>query len=219
MEHKNTSVSFQRIVDLLVWASSTVALVFGVYHYTVLENAFIFWVSVIYVFGLFSIAPIFRSDTLLRRYGYRRFASIVELLLIVNLVINGWGALGWYRTWYHYDDFVHFATPAMITWGCGMWYTARIALRKQMTMLPKRAWLILLFALAISLLWEPLEFYGDQLLGTATYGQDGQVFDTWYDVLMDALGVLAGWFVFLHTRIPVLRWVQKVEQEKSFAVE
>jgi uncharacterized membrane protein YjdF len=127
----------------------------------------------------------------------------------VSLFLNGSGALGWYRTWYHYDDFVHFATPAMITWGAGMWYTARIALRKQMHTLPKRAWLILVVGLLISVIWEPLEFYGDQLLGTKTYGQADQAFDTYYDLLMDLLGVLTAWFIFLKTRIAVLRWVQK----------
>ncbi len=206
---RRTSISFKRIVDLLVWGTSGVALAFGVYHLTLLNSAFIFWSSVAYVIGLFSIAPIFHADMMLRRYSYQRLASIIELLLIASLVLNGCGALGWYRTVYHYDDFVHIATPAMITWGCGMWYTARIALRKQMHTLPKRAWFIVIFAVLISLLWEPLEFYGDQLLGTKTYGQADQAFDTWYDLLMDVVGVLIGWLVFLKTRVAVLRWVQK----------
>jgi hypothetical protein len=209
------SVSFKNIVDLLVWGTSGVALGLGVYNLQVLDNAFVFWSAVAYVVGLFSIAPIFRADTMLRRYSYQRLASVVELLLIINLVINGWGALGWYRTLQHYDDFVHFATPAMITWGCGMWYTARIALRKQMQTLPKRAWWILLFALTICLLWEPIEFYGDQLLGTQTYGQAGQVYDTWYDLLMDMLGVIVGWLIFLETRLPMLHWVQKIRNKKK----
>lgn len=203
------SVSLQRIVHLLVWGTSGVGLALGLYHLVVLDNAFIFWASVAYVVGLFSIVPIFHADSMLRRYSYQRFASVVEILLIASLFLNGSGALGWYRTSYHYDDLVHFATPAMITWGCGMWYTARIALRKQIRTLPKHAWFIVVFVLLLSVIWEPIELYGDQILGTKTYGQADQVLDTWYDLLMDFLGVLTGWFIFLKTRIPVLRWVQK----------
>jgi len=207
----STTLSFQRIVDLLVWGVSCVALVFGFYNITVLNNAFVFWCTIAYIIGLFSILPLFRSDAVLRRYGYRRLAAIIELLLTLSLVFNGIGSLGFYVTTVHYDDFVHLLTPATVTWGFGIWITARIALRDQIVALPRQVWKVVIIGLALAFVWEPVEFLTDMLLGTNTFGQDGQQFDTYYDLIMGVLGVCVGWIVFVYTRVRVLRWIQRGE--------
>lgn len=205
------SVSFEGVVDLLVWGVSCAGVIFALYKLQTYNDSFVLWSAIGYIIGLFSIIPIFRSDAALRRYGYKRLGSIIELLLAASLVFNGFGTLGWYLTTEHYDDFVHFITPAMITWGCGMWYVAHIALKDQVTTLPKKAWWVIAAALAVSLVWEPTEFITDKLLGTTTYGQPGQPLDTLYDITMDVLGVVTGWLVFLATRVRILRWIQRGE--------
>jgi glycopeptide antibiotics resistance protein len=207
----STSVSFQRIADGLVWGASCAALIFGFYKLRTYNDNFVFWSTVAYVIGLFCILPWFRSDNMLRRYGYKRLASTIELLLLASLIVNGYGTLGWYRTTVHYDDFVHFITPAMITWGAGIWYVSHVALKRQLTKLPRKAYWVIGIGLACGLLWEPLELLFDYLFATTTSGQAGQELDTLYDVIMDVLGVCAGWAVFLLTRVRMLKWIQRGE--------
>ena len=180
-------MSFVRIITGLVWGLQPFIFGIGLYHETVLDNAFIFGSSLVYMVALFSIPYIVR---------HKRLSSLMQALLIVNMLLNGFGAYGLYTITYHYDDMVHFLSPALLTWGICVWFA------------PKQLWRPAVFAIVIGLIWEPAEYYGDQIFSTRAYGQSGQPLDTLYDIMMDSFGVWLGLGVFWLTRRPVLNWVR-----------
>lgn len=182
-------MSFVRIVTGLVWALQPVILGFAIYHEVKLQNTFIFGSSLLYM-ALLLVVP-----WLIIRHN-RRLSSLIQLLLLTTVLLNGFGSFGWYWTTYHYDDVVHFLSPAIFTWGIAVWFA------------PKQLWRPALFTLLLSLIWEPFEYYVDLVFSTRTYGQPGQSLDTIYDLLMDSLGILFGLMVYHFTRRPVLAWLR-----------
>ncbi|HBY73524.1 MAG TPA: hypothetical protein DEG44_02405 [Candidatus Kerfeldbacteria bacterium] len=154
-----------------------------------MQNSFIFGSSIVYMVALL-IVP-----WLIIRHN-PRLSSVVQALLIATMVLNGFGAYGWYSSTLHYDDFVHFLSPALLTWGVCMWFK------------PHQLWYAAIFSIMTGLIWEPMEYFGDQIFSTRTYGQPGQPLDTAYDIVMDTLGVVFGLLVFRLTRRPVLAWIR-----------
>lgn len=180
-------MSFVRVITGVVWAIQPLILGFAIYHEVKLQNTFIFGSAIIYMVALLAVPFIVRQ---------KRLSSVIQTLLIANMMLNGLGAFGWYSTTYHYDDMVHFLSPAILMWGICLWFA------------PKQLWWAALFSIMIGFIWEPMEYYGDQILATRTYGQAGQPLDTVYDIIMDSLGVMFGLVVFQLTRRPVLAWLR-----------
>lgn len=178
-----------RIITGLVWALQPVILGFAIYHEVKLHNTFIFGSSLLYM-ALLLVVP-----WLIIRHN-RRLSSLVQLLLLTAVLLNGFGSFGWYWSTVHYDDLVHFLSPALFIWGIGVWFN------------PKQIWRLVVVTLLVGVIWEPLEYVIDQIFNTRTYGQPGQSLDTFYDVMMDSLGTLFGLVVYRFTHRPVLAWLQ-----------
>lgn len=185
-------ISFERIVRGLVWGVSGTSFLFGLYHWLVLDIPFIFGAAITYIIVLFCVP-------LLTQLG--RWGAVLQLLLMVNMLLNGWGAFGWYRTIYFYDDLVHFISPVVMMWGFSIWYCLKHGGNARIP------WGVVALALFIGFVWEPMEYYGDMFFLTKTYGQTDQPLDTVYDLIMDTSGVAFGYLVFLFTRHQTLRWV------------
>lgn len=187
------NTSFQRIMLGVAWGVAAFTLAFGLYFLFVIENKFIFGVAILEVIVL-SAGRLFIRD--------ERVLSLYRLMIVVNLVINGWGAFGWYRTLYFYDDFVHFSTPFIGVWIIFVWY----AHTYKTTKLP---WHLLATAIILGFVWELTEYYGDMIFNTETFGQANQPLDTAYDIMMDNLGILAGIGLYLLTRNSLGRWLSR----------
>ncbi len=185
-------ISFERVVRGLVWGVALASFLFGLYHWLVLDIPFVFGAAITYIIVLFWIPWLTSS---------RRWGAMLQVLLMVNMILNGWGAFGWYRTFYFYDDLVHFISPVVMMWGFSIWYCLKHGGNARIP------WKIVALALFIGFIWEPMEYYGDMLLASKTYGQAGQPLDTVYDLVMDTSGVAAGYVVFLFTRHAALRWI------------
>lgn len=171
-----------------MWGLQPFILGFAIYHQVELDNTFIFASSLVYMAALLIIPTVIMRDQ-------PRLRSVIQALLITNMLLNGFGAYGWYSTTFHYDDVVHFLSPAILVWGVCVWFR------------PRQMWKAVFFSILVGLVWEPMEYFGDQLLSTHTYGQPGQPLDTVYDIIMDTLGVIGGIMLFQLTRRPVLAWV------------
>lgn len=185
-------IAFERVIHGLVWGVSLTSFSFGLYHWLVLDIPFIFGAAITYIIVLLCIPWLTSS---------KRWGAVLQGLLMVNMILNGWGAFGWYRTIYFYDDLVHFISPVVMMWGFSIWYCLKHGGHA------KIPWKVVALALFIGFIWEPMEYYGDRLFATKTYGQADQPLDTVYDLVMDTTGVAVGYLVFLCTRHPVLRWI------------
>lgn len=188
-----TQTSFQRIMLGLTWGVAVCTFGFGLYFLFEVDNAFIFGSALLYIIVLGGVRLFVHNERILALY---------RLMIVVNLVINGWGAFGWYRTLYYYDDFVHFSTPFIAVWIVFVWY----AYTYRTTKLP---WLLLATSVILGFVWELTEYYGDMVFNTETFGQADQPFDTMYDIIMDNFGILAGISLYLLTRKRLVRWLDR----------
>lgn len=195
--HKElTQTSFQRVMRGLTWGVALATFLFGLYFLLVVDNTFIFGSSILYIIILVGVRLFLRDE---------RLVALYRLMIIVNLVFNGWGAFGWYRTLYFYDDFVHFSTPFIGVWIIFVWYAHTYKTAK----LP---WYLIVGAIILGFVWELTEYYGDQIFNTETFGQADQPLDTVYDIIMDICGIMAGMGLYLLTRNRLLRWLSRPQE-------
>lgn len=179
---------FIRCVNVLVWLSSLVGVGFGIYHHVKIYDPFVLVSAMIYV------AIVIATRWL---HPNRKLTAIFQIFLIVNMVLNGLGTNGLYRTSLHYDDLVHFTSPAMLMFAGLLWQDIR----------RKPFWPAVVFTIVVSFGWEPTEIVLDAVLKTHTYGQEGQDLDTVYDIIMDISGIGAVAIVFYRWRTQIMRWL------------
>jgi uncharacterized membrane protein YjdF len=180
---------FIGLVNVIVALGSLVAIGFGIYHHLTIYDPFVLVSSIIYVLVVVGTRWL---------HPNRRVTAILQLCLVINMILNGMGTASLYRTSYHYDDLVHFISPAMLTYVGAMW----LALKH------KPVWPAIVFAAVISLGWEPVEIFFDAVFGTQTVGQWNQPLDTRYDLIVDTLGIVVAAIVFFKTKVRLLRWLQ-----------
>lgn len=134
------------------------------------------------------VAPLFihmRTKWRERITGSER--GIFEILLAIMLAGNGIGALGFYRSLQYYDMALHFFYPILS--GVCVAILLHGLYRQKIT--PNQLALRTISTIAfLVLLWEGYEWSGDTFLGTQMLGQEGEQFDTVYDVLAGMLALV-----------------------------
>lgn len=201
-----SNLSVYRIFEGVAWGVSLATLVFAGLLFTTLENVHNGAGALVYVVVL-AVIPrlvrwIFPRQSPLTQ---KHLIMLTQGLVLMNLILNGWGSLGWYGTSYNYDDIVHFMSPVGLVYVAAIWY--QVYQRNKSTQVALQfPWVAMGFTAIISLIWEPTEYYGDRLVGSQTYGQIGQPLDTVYDLIADAFGILCGASLYWWTRHASLRW-------------
>lgn len=200
--------AFERIVFGVSAGIFLCTPVFGAYAWVVADLAFVFGSALVYL-GVAMALPY-----LLRRFlpidpsfRFSRILALSYAALCTNIVLNGLGALGWYRISYYYDDSVHFLTPVVGTIMFTVWYLVRFP------SVTSRGYAYAINAMAavvfvLSVLWEPSEIVIDAAFGVKTYGQEGQALDTLYDILMDCAGILAARVYIEYRGRALLNWLR-----------
>ncbi len=182
-------ISFTRVVSGIVWIGSAVAIVFGIYHHLKIYDPFVLVSACIYVLVVVSTQW---------AHPNRKLTALLQLFMIVNMILNGFGTNGLYRTSLHYDDLVHFLSPAFLMFAGLMWQRIR----------QRPLWVAVVFSILISVGWEPTEIAFDYYFKTHTYGQTGQDLDTVYDIIMDLSGIIVAGLVYWKWEQPLLRWLR-----------
>lgn len=181
-------MTFIRVANVLVALGALVAIGFGIYHHLTIYDPFVLVSAIIYVLIVIGTRWLHHN---------RKLTALLQLFLIINMILNGFGTFSFYRTLYYYDDVVHFISPAMLTYAGGVWLSLR----------HKPLWPGVIFALAISIGWEPIEIFFDAVFGTQTVGQWNQPFDTWYDLIADVFGIITAAILFAKTKGRFLQWL------------
>lgn len=132
-------------------------------------------------------------DGLERRHGHELHAGLV-LWIVTAALLHAVGALGPYETVGWYDQIAHAVSAALVA-GVGYALVAAIDRDHQQIVIPPRlrAVFVLVFVLAIGVLWEIGEFAAGGLAsivgGSPVLAQYG-VADVALDILFDAVGGL-----------------------------
>lgn len=127
-------------------------------------------------------------------------------ILALALVLNGIGALGFYRTLDHYDLVLHFINPLFGAWVISIIIASYLRKHRKYSLLRVHFWTALVVT-TLMLLWELWEFSGDTFFGTSMFGQVGERFDTELDL---AAGMLAICVVILFNQLllnRILKWI------------
>ncbi len=124
----------------------------------------------------------------------------LQTIIILTVVINGAGALGLYKLYlvgFEYDKFVHFFIPFLFMLGWVTLFTDFFdkSFRKALG-------LTVFFVLLGGFAWELFELLADRAFGTEMLGYYGLEVgrDTIIDIIMNALGTLAGVIVIVLRR-------------------
>lgn len=119
-----------------------------------------------------------------------KLIAFIEILALIAMILSWIGSFGPYRWGFGYDSFVHFVASALL---------AVIIVSILFAVIPvfqKHTWSVILIVATLTLLGgvinELFELFGDQLLGTAMYGEAGQPNDTILDYGYDVGGALVG---------------------------
>ncbi len=139
------------------------------------------------IFAMLILLPevVFRP----RNSQQRKARDHFQLTMALCLVLSGAGELGlWqlYRVGFQYDKLVHIVTPALLTFSfisfISEWWNIEV---KRLEVR------VALFVLGISIMWEGIEFYSDQIFGTQLFGVYGTQIsaDTLLDIACNILGI------------------------------
>lgn len=135
--------------------------------------------------------------------------NMAEMLTAFLLVLNGLGALGFYRTTQYYDLALHIINPFFITIVLSILIAEYLQSRKKYSLLRVQMWAVIAVFGSV-FLWEIWEFWGDQVFGTEMFGQDGEWYeDTISDVLGGFLGIAAALFFNTFYLKYLLSWLHK----------
>jgi len=149
--------------------------------------------SLAFVSGVLIYLPgvLFRS----KDENKNRALTSMQIVIAISLFINGAGGLGLYKLYQYgipYDKFTHFVTPLLFVIGLFNFIKNRFS-KSEKTAILISAGLVLLGAV----LWEFLEALSDKAIGTNLLGggTGGVFWDTFWDTVMNILGVGVGIFV------------------------
>jgi len=134
-----------------------------------------------------------------------RLVAMIEILAAIGMTLSWIGAFGLYRWGFGYDSFVHFSASVLL---------AVIIVSLVYTLFPffrTHTWSVILIVATLTLLGgvinELFELFGDQLLGTAMYGEVGQPNDTILDYGYDVAGALVGSILGVIFRHRIIKFV------------
>lgn len=158
--------------------------------WTIDQSAFRPVVAVLSGLSLFVPRLLF-THTMLKKHLHMRALLYLENAWMVLILLNTFGSLSFYYTTQYYDMILHFVDPIiggfMIALLVAAWeehdgeYTESYV-----------AYMTLAITFVIIFVWEAYEFYGDMWFGTQMFGQEGEPFDTFYDIVA---GVAALFFL------------------------
>jgi len=146
------------------------------------------------VSAIFMISPriIFRKPG-----GRQREHALLKLQFIITfaLIINGLGGLGLYKLYQYdipYDKFTHLVTSFIFV--IGLSYFIRVWFGKNIITSISISSILVLFG---AITWEFLEALSDRVVGTNLLGggTGGIFWDTFWDSVMNLLGISLGIFV------------------------
>jgi hypothetical protein len=132
--------------------------------------------------------------------GQSKAREQLQVHVALSLALSGAGELGLWQLYligFEYDKMVHILIPALLTYAFSRFIYTWWETPWKKTVI--RTALVILF---VSLLWEGVEFYSDQIFGTQLFGVYGEhlSIDTIVDVICDILGIGIVTLVLLRKR-------------------
>jgi len=118
----------------------------------------------------------------------------VQFILLIGLILNAFGALGFYLNLKYYDSVVHFIDGIIFSFGLYFLYLIYPDPRNAFkTREQRKALFFTLFIFfGFALLWEFYEYYGDIIFKTQMFGEPGEKIDTQIDLIATTLGSVIG---------------------------
>lgn len=155
------------------------------------------------VYMLLMVTPrLLYRYTRLKKFVQRDVIHLLEIIACLMAILNGLGALSFYRTMTYYDTAIHF-TGAL---GGGMIVALLLGAGFKTAgnyTLQRLRFFSILITVIFLFLWEAFEYVGDMLFHTSMLGQEGEPYDTLYDIIA---GVLAMILLYNLTRSVIHRY-------------
>lgn len=151
-------------------------------------RAFLIVAGLIYMLLMITPRLLYRF-TRLKNVVQKDVIHLVEILGCCMAILNGLGALSFYRTLAYYDTAVHFIGALGTGMIVALFLGAGFKTTQQYTLARLRFFSILI-TICFLFLWEAFEYVGDSLFNTSMLGQDGEPYDTVYDIIAGSIAML-----------------------------
>lgn len=128
-------------------------------------------------------------STRLRVLIQRDVIHLIEIVVCTMAILNGLGALSFYRSMQYYDTAAHFigalgaGVIVALVLGAGFKTAHHYTLQRL-------RFFSILITLVFLFLWEAFEYGGDLLFNTTMLGQDGEAYDTVYDIVAGSIAMI-----------------------------
>jgi hypothetical protein len=110
-----------------------------------------------------------------------RAVALGEIALITLLLLNGFGALALYTVTRYYDFFLHAFSPFFGSAALSILIGSYLHSKKKYSLLFVQK-IVIPVVLLLIIIWELWEYAGDLVFGTQMFGQNGERYDTYYDI-------------------------------------
>lgn len=127
--------------------------------------------------------------TRLKEFVQRDVIHLLEIIGCVMSILNGLGALSFYRTLAYYDTVIHFTGALGIGMIVALLLGAGFKTAHNYTLHRLRFFSIFITVIFL-FLWEAFEYVGDMLFHTSMLGQVGEPYDTLYDIIAGVIAMI-----------------------------
>lgn len=122
------------------------------------------------------------SFTFWKKHITENALGLIEVFLVIVLAQNGAGAMGLYLHWQYYDLVLHVTGPFLSGYITAVLLESHLHPRIGDHIQRVRLWAIGITIFCI-FTWELYEWFGDLVFNTHMFGQEGEEYDTLYDII------------------------------------
>lgn len=181
MELQQKPVQLKNLGTLTLFFAVPLFFAFTLYLIYIEDDVYRIVMGCLSIIGIL-IPRLLYTFTFWRKHITENALGLIEVFLVIVLAQNGAGAMGLYLQWQYYDLVLHVTGPLM----CG--YITAVLLESHMhprvgDHLARVRWAAIGITIFCIFAWEVYEWFGDLVFNTHMFGQEGEEYDTLYDIL------------------------------------